>query len=169
MASYAVAAAPAVTDERAAPAQLAERALQIGYRAALGVLGSREAAEDVAQEVAIKALLHGRKLRDPARADAWLYRVATRTALKEIRRARGRSEAERAAPPPREDEPLGDLLALLDGLPPRQRAVLTLRYAFDLSDHDIAAAIGCREATVRAHLHHGRAALRARLDPEGTR
>jgi DNA-directed RNA polymerase specialized sigma24 family protein len=43
--------------------RVAQRALQVAYRAALGVLGSREAAEDVAQEVAVKALAHAGRLR----------------------------------------------------------------------------------------------------------
>ena len=60
-----------------------------------------------------------------------------------------------------------DILVLLDGLAPRQRAALTLRYVFDLPDETIAAAMGCRAATVRSHLFHGRAALRSRLENEG--
>jgi RNA polymerase sigma-70 factor (ECF subfamily) len=58
-------------------------------------------------------------------------------------------------------------VALLGGLPPGQRAALTLRYVFDLDDRTIARAIGCRPTTVRSHLFYGRAALRARLLQEG--
>ena len=47
--------------------QFAARALRVAYRAALGVLGSREAAEDIAQEVAVKALLRAGSVRDPER------------------------------------------------------------------------------------------------------
>lgn len=148
--------------------RIARTALQVGYRTALGILGSREAAEDVAQEVAIKALRHAGRLRRADRLEAWLYRIAARTALREIRttRSRARAEAEHVrlteyaiASPPSE----ADLLVLLEGLPPRQRAALTLRYAFDLSDEAIAAALGCRTATVRSHLFHGRAAVQRRL------
>lgn len=171
MSAHALSARAAPADDTARRAELAQRALDVAYRAALGVLGEPEAARDVAQDVAVKALVHGGKLRDPERADAWLYRVATRAALKEVRRSSGRRDAEERAfadrPPPGRSGPLTDLWGLLSDLPPRQRAVLTLRYVFDLSDRDIAAAVGCREATVRSHLFHGRAALRRRLDPQG--
>jgi len=56
-------------------------------------------------------------------------------------------------------------LALLDGLPARQRAALTLRYVHDLPDDAIARALRCRPGTVRSLLSRGREALRS-LDPE---
>ena len=168
MSAHALTARAAAVAE---PAALAQRALDVAYRAALGVVGDPHAAQDVAQEVAIKALTHAARLRDPACADAWLYRVATRAALREVRRSAGRRRAEQRAhavpPAPAPSGELTELWSVLAGLPPRQRAVLTLRYVFDLSDRDIAAAVGCREATVRSHLFHGRATLRARLDPHG--
>jgi RNA polymerase sigma-70 factor (sigma-E family) len=45
-------------------------------------------------------------------------------------------------------------------LPDRQRAVLVLRYYLDLSDADIAAALGCRAGTVRSLAARAFAALR---------
>jgi RNA polymerase sigma-70 factor (ECF subfamily) len=56
-------------------------------------------------------------------------------------------------------------LALLDGLPARQRAALTLRYVHDLPDDAIARALRCRPGTVRSLLSRGREALRS-LNPE---
>lgn len=44
-----------------------------------------------------------------------------------------------------------DLWPLLGQLPPRQRAVLVLRYYLDLSEADIARVLGCRPGTVKAH------------------
>jgi RNA polymerase sigma-70 factor (sigma-E family) len=51
-----------------------------------------------------------------------------------------------------EEVPLGadDLLDAVDALPFRQRAVLVLRYYHDLSEHEIAAALGCRPGTVKS-------------------
>jgi RNA polymerase sigma factor (sigma-70 family) len=133
------------------------------------VLGDSEAAADVAQEVAVTALRKTRSLRDPAALDAWLHRIAVRAALAEARRGRNRRTAElehvarRAAPL---DDDLAGALALLDGLPPRQRAALTLRYVHDLPDEAIAGALGCRPGTVRSLLSRGRDALRAAMDPD---
>ncbi|WP_037494122.1 RNA polymerase sigma factor [Solirubrobacter soli] len=149
-------ATPISAEER-----LVTRALTIARRTALGVLGDREAAADVAQEVALTALQKADSIRD---LDAWLHKVAVRRALKEARRNRDRRDAEaRAHVPPRPDDPLTEALELLDGLPPRQRAALTLRYVHDLPDAAIAKALGCRTGTVRSLLSRGREALRSEL------
>jgi RNA polymerase sigma-70 factor (ECF subfamily) len=54
----------------------------------------------------------------------------------------------------------GALADALSELPPKQRVALALRYVHDLSDAEIAAALGCRQGTVHALLSRGRAALR---------
>ena len=54
-----------------------------------------------------------------------------------------------------------ELWQLLATLPARQRAALVLRFLYDLPDGDIAAALGCRTATVRSLTSRGAAALRA--------
>lgn len=169
-------APPGRPEARAAPASagarlddpewLAQRALTVARRTALGVLADAAAADDVAQEVAITALRQRHALRDPAATDAWLHRIAVRAALKEARRGTLRAAAERSSHRPRTPpEELDGTLALLEGLPVRQRAALTLRYVHDLPDEAIAAALRCRESTVRSLLHRGRAALRSQLSP----
>jgi RNA polymerase sigma factor (sigma-70 family) len=50
---------------------------------------------------------------------------------------------------------------LIGALPPRARAVLVLRYYEDLPDREIAAALGCAEATVRSIAARSFATLRA--------
>ncbi len=149
-------APPTTANER-----LVVRALTIGRRTALGVLGDREAAADVAQEDALIALQKAGGVRD---LDPWLHKVAVRRALKEARRNRDRRDAEaRAHVQAPDDDPLTGALELLDGLPPRQRAALTLRYVHDLPDAAIAKALGCRTGTVRSLLSRGREALRSEL------
>jgi RNA polymerase sigma factor (sigma-70 family) len=53
--------------------------------------------------------------------------------------------------------------AAVASLPPRQRAVLVLRYFDDLSVADAAAALDCAEGTVKSLTHQAIAALRDRL------
>jgi RNA polymerase sigma-70 factor (ECF subfamily) len=167
--TYAAAKAPpgrAAARVAADPRWLAERALTVARRTALGVLGDSAAADDVAQEVAITALRQAHALRDPDKADAWLHRIAVRSALKEARRGTLRRSAEIARHdrhPPGSTDGLDGVLTLLEGLPTRQRVALTLRYVHDLPDGAIAAALRCREATVRSLLHRGRETLRTRL------
>ena len=50
-------------------------------------------------------------------------------------------------------------LSLVRRLPRNQRVAITLRYVEDLSIPDVAAAMGCAEATVRVHLHRARRRL----------
>src|SRR5687767_7064405 len=78
------------------PAEVAEHALKVARTTALGILGDSEAAADVAQEVAIVAVEHVVRLRDPGALDTWLRRVAVRRALEHARRNRRRREAELA-------------------------------------------------------------------------
>ena len=167
--------APALAAARAAPvvgaeSELAARVLTIARRTALGVLGDAESAADVAQEVALRALRHRHALRNPDALDAWVHRIAVRAALREGERARRRREAERARAALHADassaDPLAETLAVLDGLPPRQRAALTLRYVHDLPDAAIARALRCRPATVRSLLSRGREAVRAHLEED---
>jgi RNA polymerase sigma-70 factor (ECF subfamily) len=151
---------------------VAARALQVARRTALGILGDAEAAADIAQDVAITAVRRAGSLRDPAALDAWVHRIAVRAALREARRAGRRRAAERAGhdpPPPGQDDQLAESLALLDGLPARQRAALTLRYVHDLPDAAIARALRCRGGWVRimrSLLSRGRDAVRAAIDED---
>jgi len=165
-----------LTDPRAESARgidldgdLAAHVTVTARRTALGVLGDREAAADVAQEVALEAFRQRRSLRDPGALDGWIHRVAVRVALREARRSRRRRAAEDARASIDVPLPRGSVdrtLTALDGLPPRQRAALTLRYAHDLPDAAIARALRCRPATVRSLLMRGREAVRARMEEE---
>jgi RNA polymerase sigma factor (sigma-70 family) len=161
--------------DRAAGEILAGRASRLALKTAGAVLCDREDAGDVAQEVVVEALRSLRALRDPAAFDAWVHkitvRVASRALAKQARDCRARVSLD-AAPPDwdcRAEEVDRDyllsaragLVVALARLPVRQRLALTLRYVHDLSDDEIAAALGCRIGTVRALLSRGRDALRA--------
>jgi len=53
--------------------------------------------------------------------------------------------------------------AAVRSLPARQAECVALHYLEDRSVADIALVLGCKEATVKVHLHRGRTALAARL------
>jgi len=59
------------------------------------------------------------------------------------------------------------LWTALGALSARQRAALVLRYYEDLPDHQIAALLGCREASVRSLASRGLAVLRQLAVPAG--
>jgi RNA polymerase sigma-70 factor (ECF subfamily) len=161
--------------DAAAAEVLARRACRLALRTAAVILHSREEAADVAQDVAVDVLRSLPKLRQPEAFDAWVHRITVRHALRLLRRRRATQAvetplaliAERDEPLALEDSDRAALVAArsmlaaaLAKLPPRQRLALALRYVHDLSDAEIAAALGCRIGTAHSLLSRGRAGLR---------
>ena len=60
----------------------------------------------------------------------------------------------------------GELIRGLRALPPRQRAVLVLRYWEDLPEAQVAEVLGCAVGTVKAHASRGLARLRQLVDAD---
>ena len=102
---------------------------------------------------------------------AWIVRTALNTRVSWWRRRR--REVGLAAVP---DDPVDaegpeldpGLLAVLRGLPRRQREVVLLRVFLDLDTRSTAAALGIAEGTVSAHLSRAVATVRAHLVPDDT-
>lgn len=158
-----------------ATAELARRACRLALRTAAVIVRSREEAADISQDVAIDVLGSLEKLRDPEAFDAWVHRITVRHAMRTLRRrhrVRGAetplaliAESEEPAAPEGPDRAAlltarDALAAGLTKLPARQRVALALRYVHDLSDDEIARALGCKVGTAHALLSRGRAALR---------
>ena len=57
------------------------------------------------------------------------------------------------------------LVAALGSLPRRQRQAVALRYLGDLTDGQVAVALGISVGSVKTHIHRGLGALRLRLGP----
>lgn len=131
-------------------------------------------AEDVTQEVLIRLALRLHRFAGHARFTTWLYQVTRNTALSLRRRIAARLrlvEGWRSVDPgphPEatliEDAHLGTVLErLFHELPLRQREIL---YLVDIEGFDageVAARLGLRRTTVRAHLFRARHAVRAQI------
>jgi RNA polymerase sigma-70 factor (sigma-E family) len=142
------------------------------------LLHDQGAAEEVAQDAFVA--MHGRwsRLRDPDKALAYLRQTVVNRS-RSVLRHRGvveRYVAKQAAPP--DEAPADDgvaaasrrtaVLDAMRALPDRQREVLALRYYLDLSEAEIADALGIARGSVKAHASRGAATLRSLLaDLEG--
>jgi len=129
-----------------------------------GFTGSRDAAEDVAQEAFLRLWRAG-PTRRPS-ADYWLFRTARNLALDWLKTERRRKHREMHARP--EENPAvfsdGDVVRvrrLVRELPERSREVLLLREFTGLTYAEIAAVVGRTENVVKQDLHRARERLRA--------
>jgi RNA polymerase sigma-70 factor (sigma-E family) len=132
--------------------------------------GDRTVAEDVVQNALASLVASWRRLRDVANLDAYVYRSVV-NAGRRWRRRSWTGEIPVAEPP--EGAPADDVAAGLDGrtdvvdalrrLPPRQRAVLVLRYYADLTEAETAAILDCSVGTVKSQASRGLAVLRSAL------
>jgi RNA polymerase sigma-70 factor (sigma-E family) len=140
-------------------------------RFAVMLCGDRHRAEDVVQAGLARAYRSWRRISAMERPEAYVKRIILREWLS-WRRLRSSSELPvdafadddaTAVPPPPEPSVLSALWQAMALLPARQRAVLVLRYYEDLPDSEIAALLGCAEATVRSLAARSLAQLRTNV------
>ena len=134
--------------------------------------GDRHTAEELMQEALARAYVSWDKLRVPEARDAYVRRIMVRH-LPRVKASRRDGPPELVdaisqrsdADPDPYDQVAGriDLWPYLIALPPRQRAVVVLRYYEDLSESDIAAAVGCSPGAVKSHASRALKSLRLRL------
>ncbi len=162
---------PEVFDERAFEALFRESAADVhGY--AISLLGDRSAAEDVTS-LAFERLYTSRSRLDRRRGTprAWLFSIARNAALDELRR-RGRRphhsiDAELAGDPLPGDalEQLERRMTVRDALatlPLREREVVLLKFHGQLSNGELARALGISESNAGTRLHRALTQLRER-------
>jgi RNA polymerase sigma-70 factor (ECF subfamily) len=139
-------------------------------------------ADDVTQEVFLRAWRGLARFEQRAQLSTWLYRIA----FNEAQRRLSRRGPPRVEPPLEGEDPvysvpqathLGPEARALDHefeaileralaeLPPDWRAAVVLRDIEGLSTDQAAAAAGLRQAAFKSRLHRGRMQLRAVLEP----
>ncbi len=139
--------------------------------------GDLHRSEELFQEVFLAVWVKRAQYQFPRPFRSWLFAIAANKCRAAFR---GRSALpflpieDEAAPPAREPSPADTAIhtetaalvaAAVARLPARQRAVVALRAWQGMSYAEIAEVIGCTEATVRSHMHHGLAAMRKYLEP----
>jgi RNA polymerase sigma factor (sigma-70 family) len=154
----------------------ASLALAVGDRlhaVAHRILRDTDLAEDATQQALLTIWRDIRQLRDPARFDAWSYRILVNACYSEGRRNRQWSPNLRLlpadAPAPESLELVVDRDQLERGfrrLSIEHRAVVVLHHYLDLPLDQVPETLGIPAGTVRSRLHHAMRGLRAALDAD---
>jgi RNA polymerase sigma-70 factor (sigma-E family) len=130
-----------------------------------------DVAQELVQEAFARVMSRWPRIRDPLALKGYLRRTIVNLAIKGYRKR----ESERAylrrwrvadvlhASLP-DIETRAQLIEALRSLPPRQRAVVVLRYYEDLTEKDIALALGCPIGTVKSSLSRALTAMKVRLE-----
>jgi RNA polymerase sigma-70 factor (ECF subfamily) len=157
-------------------AVLIERHYDRVYRLAWRWSGSREAAEDIAQDVCVKLGRAIRSFRGEAAFTTWLHRIAYTTALDHMRASQRitavepseiirliDNDAEMTAMEPAAD----DIWQAVRDLPAQQRDAVLMVYGEDMSHAEAAAILACSEKTVSWHIHEAKKQLKLMLKATG--
>jgi RNA polymerase sigma-70 factor (ECF subfamily) len=151
-------------------ADIATRFLAISRR----ILRDLDLAEDATQQALVAVWRDLPQLRDPARFDAWSYRLLVRACYAEGRAVRHWSPNLRSLP---EDAPAAsnalDEVVVRDQLETAirrlsvdHRTVLVLHHYADIPAERVAEIVGVPIGTVYSRLHHAMRALRAALEAD---
>jgi RNA polymerase sigma-70 factor (ECF subfamily) len=151
-------------------AEIATRFLAVSRR----ILRDIDLAEDATQQALVAIWRDLPQLRDPARFDAWSYRLLVRACYAEGRRSRTWSPNLRILGA---DEPTASdgyetivqrdqLETAIRRLSMDHRAVLVLHHYADLPVERVAEIVGVPIGTVHSRLHHAMRAMRAALDAD---
>jgi RNA polymerase sigma factor (sigma-70 family) len=125
-------------------------------------LGGRAAADDAFQETFLRALRAYDRLEHGAHLRAWAITIARNVAIDVHRRTRATGELPEL---PHVDgrPPFEELAPLTDDLPEKERAAVVLRYGYDLTYEEIAAALGSSSDAARQAASSGVRRLRKRF------
>ena len=133
------------------------------------ILGNRSDAEDAVQEAFLRAWKFRHSIAQESSVRAWLYRVVVNTCNSKLRRdiprrVRSAPDHDLDESPNLEDASdrfavVNDMTGALKDLPAHLRVVVVLRYYADLSEREIAIAIGRKPGTVKSRLSEARRRL----------
>lgn len=170
--------------DRAAAGALVRRYEDRIFALALAKLRSREDAEDVTQEVFVKAFAALERFRGGCAFYTWLYQIALNRCMDvQRRRQRKPSPLSLADPflqePGREpvdascdrdpysgavrEEVCGAVQAAIDSLPERLRLAVILHDLEGMTEREVGALLGCPAGTIKSRLHRARGLLRNEL------
>ena len=140
------------------------------FRTAVLMVGEHALAQDLLQEALTKTYVAWPRLRETANAEAYTRKVLATTVVSWSRRRSWHERPTGMLPEAADHRSAGDDLATRDWLwaelqqlPPRQRAVIVLRYYEDLTEAQTAEVMGCAVGTVKSQASAGLRTLRERV------
>ncbi|MGQ9634874.1 MAG: RNA polymerase sigma factor [Bryobacteraceae bacterium] len=137
----------------------------------LRLVGDREDAMDLSQEVFLKAYLNLKRLEDRSRFAPWLFRIAHNEAYSHLRRKRPQTEWDpqtAEASPSSRAAPLETALAVrkaLELLPDEQKEAVVLKVYEGFKFEEIAEILSCPVSTVKSRLYTALDNLKQTLAP----
>ena len=153
---------------------LVEHHMRQIYNVAFSFVGDHDSAEDITQEVFVKAYSKLSSFRGEAGLGTWLYRIALNVSLNYLQQRRRKmartidllngtvhvashdSHAEAV-------EQRAHIERALHELPTLQRAAVILRHLDGLSTKQVSQILKCSEGTVKTHLFRGLRKMRSKL------
>lgn len=143
-------------------------------RTAYMLCGDWHRADDLAQTAFVALHRRWKKIRDRAATDAYVRKTLVRASIDESRRPWRREWQTETLPEPVNDAPgIDDLVATRQDLrealvevPPKQRAVLVLRFFEGMDVAATAQLLGCSEGNVKSQTARGLANLKQVLERE---
>ena len=176
------------TGDQLAVAELASTYGTKIYQLALRYMKNREDAEEVAQDVLLKAVRKIDAFRGDAALSSWLYRITFNTAMSRLRNAKAARASEAYEDSldaglngePATPREVADWSSLADEqvmrsqmrrrlmkavleLPPIYRVPVVLRDIQGLTTEEASAVLNVKDQTLKSRLHRGRLILRQRL------
>ena len=136
------------------------------YRLGYGLTGDRGLAEDLAQTALANAYAAWPRVRRADDPDAYLRRILLNSYHSGFRKRRVAEQLSDAPPDSLIADPAGDhgdraaVLAAVAELPPKQRKVVLLRFWLDLTEVQVAAALGCSVGNVKSQTARALAKLK---------
>jgi RNA polymerase sigma factor (sigma-70 family) len=146
----------------------------------VAIVRNQQHAEDLAQEVFLRARQHAGNYTSQGEFASWLKRIAINAATDSLRKERkfivvGLEDIEKSLADERCASPVAALLAstlreevrtAIQSLPNDQRLVVVMRYFGDMSLQDIAWALKCPLGTVKSRLFYALRRIRQNFTPD---